>query len=156
MLAAILAFAIAVVTALSDGTENVPGLADPGLPPQSAAERHSQAVEALLNAGRLETVPANDDGDDDGAIVHSSGAPEDVPAGEGEENRPEQPTVDASNAPEEIDLGNVPAQENENAGVPNTVGASEQADLPDQAGGESGAPGEASCEKSGGRAAGCG
>jgi hypothetical protein len=146
MLAAILAFVIATVTALSNGTGDAPGLANASLPAAAVAELHSNAVEALANAGRPETLPAIQDG----AI-----ASEDVQIGEGQENQSDQPVVDTSNAPEEIDLGNVPAQENENANVPETVGANDHADLPDQAGGNAGDQGVAACANSGGSASGC-
>jgi hypothetical protein len=56
-----------------------------------------------------------------------------------DEGKPETvPPVDTSNAPTEIDLSGVPA--NDSANVPDTVGAADQAELPDQAGGVEGGP----------------
>jgi hypothetical protein len=165
MLATILAFVIAVVTGLASGPSHAPGLADPSLPTQAVAEQHSKALEALAKSGRPTELPARPEnagsdqpaGDvadtpDDG---ETAGAPEDVPADGGQANKPETPPVDTSNAPEEIDLSNVPA--NENASVPDSVGADEHADLPDQAGGNPGDNGGgnavSSCAKGVGNAA---
>jgi hypothetical protein len=156
MLAAILAFAIAIVTALSHGNGDAPGLTNPSLPVQAGAEQHSNAETALAESGRPATVPADNAAGENGTGGDSTRAPEDVPVGGGQVNQPEQPTVDTSNAPEAIDLGDVPAQENENANVPDTVGANEHADLPEQAGGDAGGNGGndvSQCAKGAGKAA---
>jgi hypothetical protein len=132
MLALILGFVLTVVGGLGAGIGHAPGLADlPTLP--TLAEDHSQARDALQDAGRpveLPAVQAPTDVDTTEAVEASQ--PATIPPVE--TGQPETvPPVDVSNAPEEINLGAVPADDA--ASVPDTVGAADPAELPDQAGG---------------------
>jgi hypothetical protein len=135
MLALILGMVLAWVTGFSPGLGHAPGVTNPASVPAAAGD-HTQAVDAVSNAGKPDAVTATDETNN----PVDEGQPETVPPVD--TGQPETvPPVDTSNAPAEIDLSGVPA--NDSANVPDTVGAADQAELPDQAGGvEGGSPSE--------------
>jgi hypothetical protein len=141
MLALILGMVLAWVTGFSPGLGHAPGITNPASVPTAAGD-HSQAVDAVTNAGKPDAVTATDEttnpvdeGKPETVPPVDTGQPETVPPVQ--TGQPETvPPVDTSNAPAEIDLSGVPA--NDDANVPDTVGAADQAELPDQAGGVEG------------------
>jgi hypothetical protein len=117
MLALILGFVMTVVAAIAPGIGDAPGLADlPALPADAIG--HSQAGDALEDSGQPAELPAN---------VDAPKAPEATQATDVvEASKPDTvPPVDVSDAPSVIDLTDVPA--NEEANVPETVGADDHA-----------------------------